>query len=370
MNRLRVVITGGGTGGHIYPALAIAAGLFAKAEAQILYIGGRDSLESKLATQAGWDFRAIETSPLHRKSLVLLKDLAANKRGMKQAQKFLLDYQPHLAIGTGGYASWPVMKAALKLGIPTMIHEQNAVPGLSNKMLAKKVDIICLNFNCAKELFSARQRDKIYTTGLPIRPQIMHVDKQKARDLLKIKSSQPVFLVTGGSQGAQAINNAVAEAWLDLLGGGLQIIHISGAKNYDEVMRKAKAQGLDQSPQLRIIPYLEHMEYGLALADLVLGRAGASFLSEILCLGIPSILAPYPYAAANHQLLNAQAVEKAGGAIIIEDKDLHGKSVADAVLNLFADKERMLKMSACASGLGKPQALDNIIEIALKLIKT
>ncbi len=369
MSGLRFVVTGGGTGGHIYPALAIAGGLARTAEAEILYMGGKDSTEERLAAKAGFDFIGVETCPLHRKSLAIFKDLAANRRGSKEAAEILRRCAPQVVFGTGGYASWPVMKAAVKLGIHTMIHEQNAAPGLSNRNLAKNADKICLTFAAAGELFAARHRHKIEITGLPVRPSIIEAQRDQARECWQIGPSEPVLVVTGGSQGAASINTAMSGAWKPLLADGLFIIHITGEKKYEAMKAAAKDQGLAQEPRLHLMPYLHEMEKGLAAADLVVGRSGASFLAEILCRGLPSILVPYPYAAANHQLLNAEAVEKAGGALLIEDKDLSAQSLTQAVRNLFTDREKMLKMSAAASGLGKPQALQHIIDIALRLAK-
>lgn len=369
MNGLRFVVTGGGTGGHIYPALAIAGGLAQTVGAEILYMGGKNSLEERLAAKAGFKFAGVETCPLHRKSPAIFKDLAANRRGSKEAVEILRRFDPQVVIGTGGYASWPVIKAAVKLGLCTMIHEQNAAPGLSNRNLAKGADKICLTFAAAGELFPARHRHKIEITGLPVRPSIIEAQRAAARRFWQIGPSERILLVTGGSQGAAAINAAMAEAWRPLLADGLFIIHITGENKYEDMQKAAQEQGLGNEPRLRLLPYLHEMEKGLAAADLVVGRAGASFLAEILYLGLPSILVPYPYAAANHQLLNAEAVEKVGGALLIEDKDLSGQSLTQAVRNLFADQEKMLKMSAAASGLGKPRALQHIIDIALRLAK-
>ncbi|MGI6361973.1 MAG: undecaprenyldiphospho-muramoylpentapeptide beta-N-acetylglucosaminyltransferase [Bacillota bacterium] len=369
MKKIKIVVTGGGTGGHIYPALAIARGLQEAVAAEILYLGGHDSLEARLVPEVGITFKGVSTRPLRRKSLAVFNDLMVNKKGQREAQVILNDFQPHIAIGTGGYASWPVMNAAIKLGIPTLIHEQNVRPGLSNRVLAKKVTAICISFAESKDFFTVKQRDKISFTGLPVRAEILQMDRSNAYKFLDLSMDKPVFLITGGSQGSQKINDAMVDAWKELIKAGAQIVHLTGEKKYAKVQEKLCQQGLQDEKNLHLLSYLKRMDYGLAVSDLVLGRAGASFLAEILCLGIPSILAPFPFAAGNHQLLNAQVVEKSGGAIIIEDKDLTGRAICEAVLPLLADQQRLEKMSACASGLGKPEALDNIVDEVLEIVK-
>lgn len=369
--RLKVVISGGGTGGHIYPALAIARGLAEQEGAEILYLGGRQSLESRLAQEAGFAFREIRSSGLQGNAFRKMKALYANYQGMKEAKRLLAEYRPQLAIGTGGYVGAPVLFAAAKLGIPTMIHEQNAFPGKANRLLGRYVDRICLTFEEARSYFP--QPEKCVHTGLPVRQAILAATKEDGLAHFHLDGTRPVFLVTGGSQGAKTLNTALSAAIVELLQAGLQVIWITGPKNYAAIKQewqktKNLTKGLDPNG-LVLIPYLNEMEKALAAADLVLGRAGASFIAEILVRGLPSVLVPYPFAAGNHQELNAASLVANGAALMIQDKDLTPQALLEAVLPLVGDRERLAKMAAAAKGMAAPKALDAILAQAVALFK-
>lgn len=369
--RLKVVVSGGGTGGHIYPALAIARGLAEQEGAEILYLGGHQSLESRLVREAGFAFREIHSSGLTGNAFSKMKALNINYQGMKEATRLLAEYQPQLAIGTGGYVGAPVLFAAAKLGIPTMIHEQNAFPGKANRLLGRYVDRICLTFEEARGYFP--KPEKCVYTGLPVRQAILAATKEDGLAHFHLNGKQPVFLVTGGSQGAKTLNTTLAATILELLQAGLQIIWITGPKNHAAIEQEwqktqNRTKGLDPNG-LVLIPYLNEMEKALAAADLVLGRAGASFIAEILVRGLPSVLVPYPFAVGNHQELNAMSLVTNGAALMIRDKDLTPQTLLEAVLPLVEDRERLAKMSAAARGMAAPKALDAILDQAISLFK-
>ena len=361
---MKAVICGGGTGGHIYPALAIASCLRADGH-EVLYMGGKDSTEAKLAEKSGFAFFGVDACGLHRKSLRIIKDMYLNLCGRKQSAAQLRSFQPAVVIGTGGYASAPIVSAAQKLHIPTMLHEQNAFPGLANRSLARKADAVCLTFAAAEAYFPHPER--LHLTGLPVRREILECSRAQAWQYFGISGTEQqrfTLLITGGSLGAASLNKAALAVYQSLLAQGIRIIHICGEKNYFSLR-----QQLPKHPLLLVLPYLHEMQYALALADLAVARAGASFLSEVACLGLPSILIPYPYAANDHQRYNARAFQDAGAALVIEDGQLSGDVLLQNILPLLQNRERLSQMSTAARKLAQPDSDRKIVEIAYSLIR-
>jgi len=373
-DRLRVVVSGGGTGGHIYPALAIAAALHEQRAAEILYMGGTASpqggppKERELAVAAGWEYQGVSAVGLTRRFPRILHDLLVNDRGVGQAKEVLRRFAPQLVIGTGGYAMAPTLLAATALHIPALLHEQNAYPGWANRYLARRTDLLCLSWDAACSYFPARTRMRL--TGLPVRPELLEVKneatKEEARRFFGITEAERLtLLVTGGSQGAQRLNEAISGCYESLLEAGLRIIHLTGEANYENC--RVAAAGLKQE-NLYILPYLNKMQYALALADLVAARAGASFLAEAALAGLPTILVPYPYAAGDHQTLNARSFVAAGAALLIADPQLTSITLSEAVLALLHDAEERQRMSEAARSLARPDALDRIVAAADELL--
>ena len=366
---MKAIVSGGGTGGHIYPALSIARAL-QQHGTEVLYVGGLKSpdgsqaaVEARLAKEAGFAYVGVSACGLHKRSPRIIKDLVINLRGMKEAGQQIEKFKPDVVIGCGGYAAAPVLRAAQSKHIPTMLHEQNAYPGLANRYLAKKADAVCQTFAASAPFFPHQER--LHITGLPVRQEIFAADKNAAYCYFNINESErnvPTLLVTGGSQGAQTINNALLAAYQQLLAADIRIIHLCGTRNYQQLQRQVPQNG-----RLILLPYLDHMEYALVLADLTVSRAGASFLAEIACLGIPSVLIPYPYAANDHQTANAKALVEAGAALMITDSQLNGEILLDAVLPLIKNKSRLREMSEAAKSLSQPDAVDNIIRMAYSL---
>lgn len=368
---MNVMLSGGGTGGHIYPALAVAEAIRQKyPDSRLVYVGNVDGMEHELAKEAGYEFIPVSVAGFKgRGPLQMLQMLYKNWRGLAEAKALLRQFHPDLVIGTGGYACGPLLLEATRLHIPTLLHEQNAIMGKTNKILSRHVNKICLTFPIANlpDAVSA----KCELTGLPVRRAILETDTAAARQHLGLAVDKPVLVVTGGSQGARHINQAMAELWPELLAAGVQIVHITGEKLFDETAQLARRNGLPVDPKTQqakdgflLLPYLHHMEYALAAADLVISRAGASFLAEVMALGRAAILVPYPYAAGNHQVYNAQALVEAGAALLIEDAALSAQSLRHALQKALFDINLREKMAANSAALGKREAATAIIGVA------
>lgn len=366
---MRAMITGGGTGGHIYPALAIAEGIKEKdASAEILYVGSETGLEKKLAERAGFPFAGISVAGMTSKfSLKMAKTIVKNMQGIHQAKALLKEYQPDIVIGTGGYACGPLMLAAAKQGAPTLLHEQNAIMGKTNMILSNQVDKICLTFNIMDRGFKAHE--KAVLTGLPVRRQILRADKKQGMDFFSLEEGKPVVLVTGGSQGARHINEAAVAAGANILAAGGQILHLTGPKLYEETKAMAEQAGLLSEPCYHLIAYLHEMEMALGAADIVISRSGASFLAEIMAVGRCSILIPYPFAAGGHQKANALSLVRRDAAEMILDDELDGDSLWSVLEPLLKDEKRVAKMSKNCYDMGCRDAVERILQEAEKIIK-
>ena len=365
--KIKIAVSGGGTGGHIYPALSIARGLVEFADAEILYLGAKNSMEERLAKDNGFRFSSFEAHGLSRKSLRIIKDILINLRGVRQAKKALRDFAPDIAVGTGGFVSGVALKAAVKVGIPVIIHEQNAVPSLANKLLAKSARAVCITFDSSAANFPAGANIKL--TGLPVRKEILATQVNTAYDYFSIEPQGKILLVTGGSQGAKALNDALINSWKAFLAAGIRIIHLTGANKFAEVDAARRSKGLSENPNLILLPYLEHMEHALAIADMVVSRAGASLLAEVTAKGLPMLLVPYPHAAANHQEYNARELVDNGAAVMINDKDLNGNILLETVLPILQDDDKLERLAAASLASAYPEALDNIVKVVLENIK-
>ncbi|MDN5344236.1 MAG: UDP-N-acetylglucosamine--N-acetylmuramyl-(pentapeptide) pyrophosphoryl-undecaprenol [Clostridia bacterium] len=368
---MRVTITGGGTGGHVYPALAIARGLQqARPGVELLYIGTARGLEADVVPRAGLPLATITVTGLERRQVWKnVPALARMAQGLGEAWLLLRRFRPDLVVGTGGYVSGPVCLAAVLLGIPVVLHEQNAFPGLTNRLLASRAKAICLTFPEAASRFPRRAR--LLTTGLPVRPEILQADRQASRQQLGLKEDQLLVVVTGGSQGARSINQAMLPTLKARAGDGrVRILLVTGRQGFDAYLQQVREMGIDVDKygNITIKPYIYDMEYALAAADLVIGRAGASFLAEILARGLPSILIPYPYAAANHQEYNARAVARKGAAVLIPDRELKGGRLHQVLNELLADRGRLQAMARAAAGMGRPHALEDILQVLFKVL--
>ncbi|KKM12273.1 UDP-diphospho-muramoylpentapeptide beta-N-acetylglucosaminyltransferase [Clostridiales bacterium PH28_bin88] len=363
---MRVLLTGGGTGGHIYPALAIARGLQVKEPGvEVLYVGTRRGLEADIVPKQGVPFRTVTVEGWGRKiSVQAVKAGLKLCKGCVESWRLLREYRPQVVVGTGGFVCGPVVLAAAMMGIPTVIHEQNALPGITNRMLARFVDAICLTFPESAGYFPGSA--SIYRTGLPVRPEILSADRREAAEKLGLDADRTTILVTGGSRGAQSINRVVVRLAKEIQSlPNLQLLHVTGSAGYQETINRFQVAGIDSAGRgnITIMPYIYHMEHALAVSDLVVSRAGATFLSEILARGIPAILIPYPHAAENHQEYNARSLEKEGAAVVIVERELTGESLSSVVLDLLRNPAKREAMGAKARNLGRPNALQEILGV-------
>ncbi len=360
---LTVVLTGGGTGGHIYPAISIGRAIKGcYPDSAIVYFGTDQGLEAKLIKEEKWPFYTVAAAGLKRKiTFKAVESLLISAKGYFQALKQLKQIQPTLVIGTGGYVCGPVVLAAACLKIPTIIHEQNAYPGLTNRLLSRVVDQVLVTFPQSESYFS--KRAAVIHTGLPIRETIVQTDRKKGLELLNLKDGFRV-LVVGGSQGAKSINESMLEIYRDKKEyKNFQWLHIVGSGSYHSYQEKLKQVGIDLATfgNIRIVPYIFQMEAALSVADLVIGRAGASFLAEIMAKGLPSILVPYPHAAENHQEFNARALQDGNAAIIFKDEELSGEKLFSTVQQLSESPQKLQEMAANAKKMGRTDALKVIL---------
>ncbi|MFW6389769.1 MAG: undecaprenyldiphospho-muramoylpentapeptide beta-N-acetylglucosaminyltransferase [Halanaerobiales bacterium] len=363
---MKAIISGGGTGGHIYPALAIAKTLKEKGW-DILYLGSKGGLEGEIVPQAGLDYQEISVAPLSRKlSPKLLSAFFKTSLGLVQARKIIKTFKADVVLGTGGYVAGPVVLAASFMNIPTVIHEQNVYPGLTNKLLAKRVDLIALNFADAKKYFPARVKASYKVTGNPIRNVILETSRSKGFQKFSLNPKKKTILVFGGSQGAMSINDAMIDVYKYYARKkSIQIIHSTGKKNYQKYIEKLSSQGIniDNYDNYKIMPYLNKIEYAYAVADLIIARAGATGIAEITAKGIPAILVPYPHAAENHQEYNARTLEKNNAAKVILDQDLNGEILLEELKRLLGEEEILKFMSLNSKKIAHTNARELIVGI-------
>jgi len=360
---VRVIVTGGGTGGHIYPALAIAKGLQETyRDCEILYVGTKKGLEADIVPKTDFNYQFITVEGLPRKvNLQSLRSGIKLVRGLGQSFKIISNFKPDAIVSTGGYVAGPVGWVGSQMGVPLLIHEQNSYPGITNKLLASKAKRVCLTFEDSEKYF--KDKSKLRVTGLPIRSEILNIRKNSG--------NKKTVLITGGSRGAQSINNAVIQAMPKIIEiPDVQFIFITGEAGYENTLNTLKKQGIntDVMGNITIKPYMYNMEDALGAADLVIGRAGATFLAEITALGIPSILIPYPYATENHQEHNASSLVKKKAAILISDAELNGQRIFNEMYGLLSDTQRLRYMGEAAKGLGKPHALEQIIDAFKEMV--
>lgn len=372
---MKIMFAGGGTAGHINPALAVAGYIKQRhPDAQLTYVGTPRGMESRLVPQAGIDFYTVDVAGFQRK--LSLKNIgrnfsAAYKYALsgKRAKKILTDIKPDVVMGTGGYVSEPVLMQAAKLGIKCCIHEQNAFAGVANKMLAPKVDRVMIAMPEAEKYFNCKQKPVV--TGNPVRPSVIEMTKEKAREILGIDSNKFVLLSFGGSLGARRVNETVADVinW-HCQSNQIEHFHATGKLGYDMFMGLMSKKGIDTSaPNLHISEYINNMDVLLSAADLVICRSGAITISELAIQGKPSILIPSPNVAENHQYHNAMTLVKADAAMILEEKDLSGQTLTNMVKSVIEDKEKLNKMSINAKKCAIVDTNQRIYDVIMELYK-
>ena len=370
---MRVIFAGGGTAGHINPALAIAGYVREQQpDVEILYIGCKGGMEERLVPQAGFEFKSVIVQGFRRK--LTPKGIAENIVTIKKAisaendaKAIIKEFKPDICVGTGGYVSGPVLNAAAKLGIPTLIHEQNAYPGITNKMLAKKATRVMLAMPAAKKHFKGKCH--FVDTGNPVRGEILTADREDARKKLGL-DERPVILSFGGSLGAQIINESLADIISrSAKDGKYQHIHAYGqyGKWFPDLLRE-KGADPDKADNLDIREYINDMPVCLAAADVVVARAGAITLSEIQVKGKPSVLIPSPNVAENHQYHNAMALVEKNAAVMIEEKDLTPQKLTEEIDKLASDPERLREYSENAKKMAINDAAKRIYSVIVEVL--
>lgn len=366
---MKILFAGGGTAGHINPALAIAGYIKERRpDTEIYYVGTADKLEARLVPEKGYDFRTIDVAGFQRK--ISLKNIYRNIKAAGKAvsssiksKKILREIKPDIVVGTGGYVSGPVLREAERMGIKTAIHEQNAYPGVTTKMLAAKADRVMLAMPEAEKYLKLTK--KPYITGNPVRVEVLKMSRAEARARLGL-DDRPLLLSFGGSLGARRINEAAVGLIKHFNGTDkFYHIHATGKTGYDGM--KAALGDISLSPLTDVREYIKDMDVCMAAADLVICRAGAITLSELCCRGLPSILIPSPYVAENHQFHNAMTLKNAGAAEVLEEKNLSAESLIAEVAGMIENKPLLERMGANARKHAITDANERIYNILMQL---
>lgn len=349
---MRVLLAGGGTGGHLFPAVAIAQRLLEVSwQGEVLFVGTGHGIETRVLPELGLPLETVDFSGFVGKGLGgKLAMLPQLWRSVRQSQRILERFRPHVVVGVGGYASVPMLLAAQFKGLPTLIHEQNAVPGLANRLLARRAGRVCLSFAESAARFRGCAT---VLTGNPVRKGMAQCPPPPEVPLS--------LLVFGGSRGAQALNDALLAALphLEPLRGQLTLLHQTGGADLERVQAGYRAAGWNPA---QVVPFIDDMAAAYAGSQLVLCRAGATTIAELTACGRAAVLVPYPHAAGDHQTANAQALAAKGAALLLPQSELDGARLARLLGDLLLDRPRLLDMAAIARSLGRPDAADLILQ--------
>jgi UDP-N-acetylglucosamine--N-acetylmuramyl-(pentapeptide) pyrophosphoryl-undecaprenol N-acetylglucosamine transferase len=371
----RILFAGGGTAGHVFPALAVARALTALApDIEPVFVGTRDRLEDRLVPAAGFRMHHVDALPLPRRlSPGLLRVPGGLRAAVRRCEEIARAEEAVAAVTFGGYVSFPVSWAASRLDLPLVVHEQNAVPGLANRFAGLWVARIAVTFPGSADRFA--RPDRVVVTGNPVRDEILALDVEArrgdARQRFGLKPDLTTVLVFGGSQGARSLNRAVVRSYgLWSAPGQLQILHAAGANLYGEAAagwERARAQG--SGPLVRCVDFIDDMGDAYAAADVVVCRAGATSIAELTALGKPSVLVPYPHATRDHQMHNARALAQVGGAQVIEDGDLTARRLVDAVEPWIADAAAGRAAADAARAFGRRDAAEQVARLVLDALR-
>lgn len=371
---MKVIIAAAQTGGHINPGIAIANKIKKENKrAKIMFIGTTRGLENDLVPRAGYELKTIEAYGINRKiNMQNIQNMLKTLKGLKEAKKIVKEFKPDIVIGTGGFICGPVLMAAKKYKIPTVLHESNAFPGVAVKLLSKKVDTILLGFEDAKKRLPNAKN--IVVTGTPTKIKKINLTKEQKEKMINelgLDKSLPIVLVFGGSQGAKSINTTLIDIIKNKANTNYQIIWASGPKQYNIIKDNLKELkiNIDKIKNVKIIPYIYNMEEMMNLADIIISRSGAMTITEIAITGKPAIFIPFPFATENHQEYNARVLVKANSAKIILDKDLNQDTLSNILNEMIKDKNNLLKMGQNAQKVAINNVEDKIYAEIKKLIK-
>jgi len=363
MRKLKFIISGGGTGGHIYPAIAIANELKSRfPEAEFLFVGASDKMEMQKVPQAGYKIEGLWIAGLQRK-LTLQNMMFPLKltSSLWKSRKIIKNFKPNVVIGTGGFASGPLLQMANSLNIPTVIQEQNSYPGITNKLLSKKANAICVAYENLERFFP---KDKIVFTGNPVRQDLLNVEtkRQEGINYFKLDADKKTLLILGGSLGARRVNQLIAKELDFLLASGVQVFWQCGKLYFEEYNH------FNEKDNVQVVAFIDRMDLIYATADFVISRAGASSVSELCLVGKPTIFIPSPNVAEDHQTKNAKAIVDKNGAILLRENELEEK-FETVFSDLISNEVLQKTLSENIKKLAKPNATKDIVEEISKLIK-
>ena len=372
----KMIFTCGGTAGHINPAIALAQLAREKEPTvEILFVGAERGLEKDLVPKAGYHFRTVHISSFHRSfkpheikhNLISACNLL---RSPREPRAILREFQPDVVIGTGGYASFPLVKAAAKAGIPTAVHESNMVPGLTTEMLEPFANRIMVGFESCRKYYKHPQ--KVAVTGTPVREDFFALTKAQAKEQLGVNDGRPLVVSFWGSLGASGMNQQMVDFLaLEAAKEPFHHIHAAGSGNLTALKHALKERGvvLSEHPALDVREYIYNMARVCRAADLVICRAGASTISELTALGVPALMVPSPYVTNNHQEKNARALEESGGAVVLLERECSGQALFQAASGILRDEERRAEMERSMLSLGIRDAGERIWQTVLEIIK-
>lgn len=364
MKPMKVIISGGGTGGHIFPAIAIANAIKKiKPDTEFLFVGAQGRMEMTKVPEAGYSIEGLPIMGLQRR--LTLKNLQFPFKLIKSlrlASKIVKRFKPDIAIGVGGYASGPLLRAAKKAGIPTLLQEQNSYAGLTNKLLGKKADRICVAYEGMERFFP---KEKIVLTGNPVRSEVIKLEgkRDRAIEFFQLDSSKKTLLVVGGSLGAWSINEGIENGLKDFSNAGIQVLWQTGKLFHQRALKSA-----EDYQDIKVNDFIQRMDLAYAAADMVVSRAGAIAVSELCLVKKPSILVPLPSAAEDHQTMNAMALVNRNAALLCKDMEVREK-IAEQALQLIRDEEKLQNLSENMEPLGYHDAADIIAQEVLNLLK-
>lgn len=371
---MKVIIAAAGTGGHINPGIAIANKIKKEEpDSEIIFVGTDRGIENDLVPRAGYKLKTVEAYGLMKKiSLSALKNNFKTLRGFSQAKKIVREFKPDIVIGTGGYICGGVISSAHSMGIPTMIHESNAYPGIATKFLSKKLDRILVAFKETKEYLN--NMDKVVVTGTPTKVTKIDISLEEKKRILKevnLNDNLPLILAFGGSQGAQRINEALVGIIKNNKNINYQILWAAGPKQYEIVKEELKQDGIDieNIPNTKIVPYIYNMTDYMNIADLIVARSGAMTITELSLVGKPAIFIPLPSRGANRQIDNAKVMEKLGAAKIITNEEVNFENLSSMIAELVKDRNLLSEMGKKANTIAMYDVENKIYNEIKKIVK-